>query len=145
MENTVTTAVEKETANAQQPEAPKQEEQQPKKQEETAAAPEPVEPKLKTGDLVPLIEGEVEFPKIIKRVEPKKTAAARRMRIRGTIVAQMLIDENGNIKDVRILRNIPGRHGLDKQVIKALKQWRFTPAIKDGVRVSVYYTQTFKF
>ncbi len=117
-------------------------EQQP---EQVAVAPAPVEPKLKTGDLVPLIEGEVEFPKILKRVEPKKTAAARRMRIRGTIVAQMLIDENGNIKDVRILRNIPGRHGLDKQVIKALKQWRFTPAIKDGVRVSVYYTQTFTF
>lgn len=131
------------------------EEKTENKQAEVVAKPEekqieekPVEiqqPKLKEGDLVPLIEGEVEFPVVLNRVEPKKTAAARRMKIRGVIVAQMLIDENGEIKDVRILRNIPGKHGLDKQVIKALKQWRFKPAVKNGVRVSVYYTQTFSF
>lgn len=108
-------------------------------------APLPTLPKLKTGDLVPLIEGEVQFPEIIDRVEPKKTAAARRMKIKGIIVAQVLIDENGEIKDVRILRNIPGNHGLDEQVIKALKQWTFKPAVKNGIRVSVYYTQTFSF
>jgi len=114
-------------------------------QPESTQVDEPVAPVLKTGDLVPLIEGEVIFPEILKRVEPRKTAAARRLKIRGVIVAQMLIDENGVIKDVRILRNIPGNHGLDKQVRKALKQWKFRPAIKDGIRVSVYFTQTFSF
>ena len=70
---------------------------------------------------------------------------ARRMNIHGTIVAQALIDENGDVVETRIIRNIPGRHGLDTSVQNALKKAKFTPAVKQGVRVKVYLTQAFTF
>ncbi|HPQ42198.1 MAG TPA: energy transducer TonB, partial [bacterium] len=106
---------------------------------------QPVRPVVKEGDLVPLVEGEVTFPVVTKQVQPRVTPMARRLNVHGTIVAQALIDENGGVIETRIIRNIPGRHGLDTSVQSALKEWKFTPAVKQGVRVKVYFTQAFSF
>ncbi len=102
------------------------------------------EPKVKEGDLVPLTDDVVK-PVPVKKVKPKYTLAARRKRIHGTIIAQALIDENGNVVDVRVLRKMRNPFGLDKEVIKALKKWKFEPATKNGVKVKVYDTFSFKF
>lgn len=119
--------------------------EQPQDTAMESPAPQPELPQTKEGDLVPLVEGEVTFPEPIEKVIPTVTAMAQKMRVRGTIVAQALIDENGDVIETRIIRNIPGRHGLDRSVMNALKQWKFTPAVKDGVRVKVYFTQAFTF
>ncbi len=119
--------------------------EQTAEQTQLAAQPQKIEqPKVKEGDLVPLTDDVIK-PVAVKKVKPKYTLAARKKRIHGKIIAQALIDENGNVVDVRIIRNIPGRHGLDKEVKKALKKWKFEPAVKDGVKVKVYDTFIFKF
>ncbi len=119
--------------------------QQPQTEPAQPAVDQPQLPQTKEGDLVPLVEGEVTFPEAIRQVTPTVTAMARKMRVHGTIVAQALIDENGDVIETRIIRNIPGRHGLDRSVMNALKEWKFKPAVKDGVKVKVYYTQAFTF
>ena len=116
-------------------EEPKVEQPQPQKVEE---------PEVKEGDLVPLT-GDVVKPVPVKKVKPKYTLAAKRKRVHGTIIAQALIDENGNVVDVRILRKMRNPFGLDKEVMKALKKWKFEPATKNGVKVKVYDTFSFKF
>ncbi len=105
---------------------------------------EPAKPEVKLGDLVPLTDDVVK-PVPVKKVKPRLTLAARRMKVHGIIIAQALIDENGNVIEVRILRRMRRPFGLDKEVKKALEKWKFEPATKKGVRVKVYDTFVFKF
>ena len=102
------------------------------------------QPQVKEGDLVPITDDVVK-PVPVKKVKPKYTLAAKRKRVHGTIIAQGLIDENGNVVEVRILRKMRNSFGLEKEVIKALKKWKFQPATKNGVKVKVYDTFLFKF
>ena len=42
---------------------------------------------------------------------------------------------DGSIGDVKVTRSLDA--GLDQEAIKAVKQWRFEPGIKDGKPVPV--------
>ncbi len=128
-------------------EKPKETVQKPQKEVTKPQVSTPVkvqQPEVKEGDLVPLTDDVVK-PVPIKKVKPKYTLAAKRKRVHGTIIAQALVDENGNVVEVRVLRKMSRPYGLDKEVIKALKKWKFEPATKNGVRVKVYDTFVFKF
>ncbi|MCK5878470.1 MAG: TonB family protein [Holophagae bacterium] len=114
----------------------------------TKPIPQPIFPKVKEGDLVPLIEGEVIFPTVTKEVKARMSVVDRRRNLHGEVLVQGLIDENGNVvpEEVRVLRSsIKGRNSLGKAAIRAFSKWKFTPAVKDGVRVKVYFTHTFVF
>jgi TonB family protein len=115
---------------------------------ESKPIPQPIIPKVKEGDLVPLIKGQVIFPTPIKTVKARMSVIDRRRHLHGEVLVQGLIDENGNVvaDEVRVLRtSIEGRNGLGKAAIRAFREWKFTPAVKDGVRVKVYFTHTFVF
>lgn len=114
----------------------------------TKPVPQPIIPKVKEGDLVPLIEGEVVFPTVVKKVRARTSVVDRRRNLHGEVLVQGLIDENGNVipEEVRVLRTtIKGRNSLGKAAIRAFSKWKFTPAMKDGVRVKVYFTHKFVF
>ncbi|RLE16272.1 MAG: hypothetical protein DRJ14_08815 [Acidobacteria bacterium] len=115
---------------------------------ETKPIPQPIVPKVKEGDLVPLIKGKVIFPTPVKTVKARMTVIDRRRNLHGEVLVQGLIDENGNVvpEEVRVLRNtVKVRNNLGKMAMKAFKKWKFTPAMKDGVRVKVYFTHMFVF
>jgi TonB family protein len=44
---------------------------------------------------------------------------------------------DGSVGEVRVVRSLDKRYGLDEECVKALKQWQFTPGQKDGVAVPV--------
>ena len=73
-------------------------------------------------------------PRIIHRVDPQyadgKTHAGA-----GRVVLDAVIQENGVPKVVRVIRSLSWE--LDENAISALKQWRFSPAMKDGHPVKV--------
>ncbi len=127
-------------------EQPKKEVSQPSAETniEPPAKQEVQQPEVKEGDLVPLTDDVVK-PVPVKKVKPRYTLAAKRKRVHGTIIAQALIDENGNVVEVRVLRKMRRPYGLDKEVIKALKKWKFKTKKKNGVKVKVYDTFLFKF
>ncbi len=115
---------------------------------ETKPIPQPIIPKVKEGDLVPLIEGEVIFPKPVKTVKARMSILDRKRHLHGEVIVQGLIDENGNVvqDDVRVLVNsVHIRNGLGKSAVRAFRKWKFTPAMKDGVKVKVYFTHKFMF
>ncbi|MFI5142962.1 MAG: protein kinase [Thermoanaerobaculales bacterium] len=61
------------------------------------------------------------------------------------VILQALVDEKGAIQQVRVLRGFPvKRLGIDEACIDALKQYRYKPAIKDGVRVKTWITISFR-
>ncbi len=57
----------------------------------------------------------------------------------------VLVDERGAVQDVRVLRGVKPDLGLDQAAQNAVRQWRYKPATKNGVRVKVWTTQTVPF
>jgi protein TonB len=47
----------------------------------------------------------------------------------GTIVLKEVVDEHGKVEDVRL---VEGNPTLATAAIKAVKQWRYRPYIRDG-------------
>jgi TonB family protein len=45
------------------------------------------------------------------------------------------VRRDGSVGDVRVLRGLGG--GLDQRAVEAVRQWRFSPAHKQGVPVDV--------
>ncbi len=50
----------------------------------------------------------------------------RLARVRGVVILEVLIDENGDVQDARILRSIPL---LNQAVLDAVRQWTFAPTL----------------
>lgn len=81
--------------------------------------------------------GHVTMPKIIKEVRPSYTPEGRAARIEGTVVVQAVVLPDGTVGDVKIARSLDTKYGLDTQALNAAKQWKFSPATKDGKPVAV--------
>jgi len=90
---------------------------------------------MKAGDLVPLDQVDTQ-PVLIKRVDPKYPAAAQALAIEGNVVINVLISETGDVLEVVIIEGLPG--GLNEETAKAVRQWKYKPAVKDGVNVKVW-------
>jgi TonB family protein len=74
-------------------------------------------------------------PRLLKEVKPSYTPDAMRARVNGVVVMQVVVLTDGMVGDVQVTRTLDA--GLDTEAIKAVKQWRFTPGLKDGSPVPV--------
>ncbi len=73
-------------------------------------------------------------PVVIKKVPPNYSQTALRFRIQGNVVLRVLIDEDGKVEEVTVLKKL--KHGLTEEAVKAVKKWRFEPATSGGMPVS---------
>ena len=113
----------------------------------TAAPPAPApvspdantRPATKRGDLVAIAQVD-RGPEIAVVVKPDYPPMARRMNISGTVVLSVLVSENGRVEDLRLVRAAGGSMGLTEAAQKAVRQWTFRPALKDGVAVKTWMT-----
>ena len=80
----------------------------------------------------------VSAPRLIHHVEPSYTEAARKAKLDGTVVLYAVVDEQGMIRDIRVVRG-PGM-GLEEAALEAVRQWRFEPGRKEGKPVAVATT-----
>jgi TonB family protein len=87
------------------------------------------------NDMATRIGPGVSPPQVIHRVEPQYPAVASRQVPSGTVVLDAVILEDGTPKIVRVIRSLDW--ALDEIAINALEQWRFSPAMKDGVPARV--------
>ena len=104
----------------------------------------PAQPSVQVGDIVPMQSVDVE-PQILKRIDPTYPDSARRFRVEGTVVINMLISETGEVIDARTVRGIKGYPAFEKAAESAVRRWTFRPATKDGVAVKVWKVESFKF
>ena len=88
------------------------------------------------------VTGDVTEPKKIKDVKPVYPRLAESARISGVVIAEIVIDTNGDVRDARILRSIPM---LDQAALDAIRQWRYTPTTLNGVPVELVMTVTVSF
>jgi periplasmic protein TonB len=81
------------------------------------------------------VGGGVSAPEAISTPDPDYTEEARRAKTQGTCILGLIVDSEGNPRDIRVVRGLGS--GLDAKAIEAVRQWRFEPAKKDGKPVNV--------
>jgi TonB family protein len=122
--------------------------EEPKREPEPEPArPAPAAPKapsVREGDLVTSGPG-VRAPVLVSFNKPEYPPIARRMRVEGTVVLSLLVDENGLVADVRLERGVSQNVGINEAAVSAAKKAKYQPATKDGVRVKMWHTLTIPF
>jgi len=84
-----------------------------------------------TGD-GPILDYD-EAPKLVRGTKPQYPQEAFVKKVEGVVTVEFVIDAQGQVGHVRILKSIPM---LDSAAIACIKQWIFTPAKKGGRAVS---------
>ena len=87
----------------------------------------------------------VTSPVVVADVKPLYTAQAMRARIAGIVEVAAIVEKDGTVGEVRVIRSLDKELGLDAQAVNAVKGWKFRPGQKDGepVRVMVKIEMTF--
>jgi protein TonB len=92
---------------------------------------------------VPLrVGGVVRPPEKVHHVNPVYPPIALSARVKGIVILEALIGEDGRVRDVRVLRSTPL---LDRAAEDAVKQWRFRPPLLNDQPVAVLMTVTVSF
>ena len=81
------------------------------------------------------VGGGISAPQPIATPDPEYTDEARLAKTQGTCTLWLIVDANGNPRDIRVVRGLG--FGLDAKAMEAVKHWRFDPALKDGNPVNV--------
>lgn len=97
---------------------------------------------VREGDLV---DNPDTAPQPISTPKATYPPLARQRRVGGTVILRALVDENGVVQQVEILRGVRPDLGIDNAAASAVRIWRFKPATKDGVRVKAWYTTSMPF
>jgi len=91
------------------------------------------------SDLIP--------PKILYQPPPKYSEIARQQKINGIVTLSLVVDTEGNTRNVKVIKSIADTVGenqraaaltLDQAAVDAVKQYKFSPATKNGVPVAIY-------
>ncbi|MDQ3419997.1 MAG: energy transducer TonB [Acidobacteriota bacterium] len=77
----------------------------------------------------------VSAPELLREIRPEFTEEARRQGISGDVVLEIVVRADGSVGDVKVLGGLGG--GLNRNAVDAVKQWRFSPARRQGVPVDV--------
>jgi len=88
------------------------------------------------------IGGELKAPALVERVEPEYPPLAVRAQVQGVVILEAIVDRDGRVEDVRVLRSIPL---LDKAAIAAVQQWRYSPLLLNGTPERFVLTVTVSF
>jgi protein TonB len=111
-----------------------------------AEAPqEPVKEAVKEGDLVVQGTPGLVPPSLSNFRRPVYPPLAKRQRVEGIVVVQVLISEKGKVLEAKILRGVGKNVGIDEAALEAIKRSSFIPATLDGVKVKSHFTMTVPF
>ena len=115
----------------------------------TVAPPtEPATPAVRENDFVDFTEVEMP-PQAAYAPTPalRLTDSQRRSTMAGaqTVILSALVNARGEVEDVKVLRGYSvARLGIDEECVAALRQYRFRPATKNGVKVKTWTTVTMR-
>jgi TonB family protein len=94
----------------------------------------------------PSVNGTLTSPRLVRRIEAKFPDQAKRAGIRKAEVhIQFKIDTNGRPLDVEIIDCSHKGVGFEAAAIRAVKRWRYEPALSEGKPVEVYQAVTLHF
>jgi TonB family protein len=74
-------------------------------------------------------------PRLLKEVKALYTDDARRRGITGDVLLEIVVMRDGSVGNVSVMRGLGA--GLDQRAMEAVRQWRFSPAHRQGEPVDV--------
>jgi len=77
----------------------------------------------------------IEPPRLLREVRADYTEEARRRGLTGEVVLEIVVRRDGAVGDVKILQGLGA--GLNDRAVQAVRQWRFSPAQRQGSPVDV--------
>jgi protein TonB len=89
------------------------------------------------------LSGNIAPPVKIFSPSPLYTEDARRAGIQGVVILEAVVDAEGSVRNVKILKGLP--MGLEQAAVDAVKKWKFKPATLNGKPVAVYYNLTINY
>jgi len=88
------------------------------------------------------VGGQIQVPKLVKRVEPIYPDFAIAADVTGMVILEAIVDGSGSVQSVRVLRSVKV---LDTAAVDAVKQWRYEPLVLNGVTTPFILTVTLTF
>jgi TonB family protein len=92
---------------------------------------------IKQGDLVPIEEVD-SIPVLVRKQEPRAPAKTKNFSGKAEVLLSVLISETGNVIETKIIRRPENDLGFSQAAQEAVRQWRYKPAVKNGVKVKVW-------
>jgi protein TonB len=89
------------------------------------------------------IGGQIQAPTLLHRVEPVYPQVAVDAHLQGMVILEAIVDRDGTVAEVKVLRSANGL--LDREALLAVKQWRYSPLVLNGVRERFVLTVTLSF
>ena len=90
--------------------------------------------------------GEVdEQAQVLKEVQPKFPDRAKKLGISGYVKVMVVIDVYGDVAQASVMSLDPPGYGFENEALKAVKQWKFSPAHLGGYPVAQKATKEFRF
>lgn len=89
------------------------------------------------------VGGQIQMPKAIRKVNPVYPEIARKARIEGVVILDIIIDKQGNVRNIKVLR--PLGMGCTEAAIEAVKQWKYEPSTLNGKPIEIQGTITVTF
>jgi TonB family protein len=77
----------------------------------------------------------IEPPRLLREVKAQYTEDARRRGLVGAVILEIVINASGTVTDVSVRRGLGA--GLDERAVEAVRQWKFSPARRQGQPVDV--------
>jgi protein TonB len=90
-----------------------------------------------TGGGVFEIGNGVSSPQPIRQQDPAYTSEAMRAKVQGEVHLEAVVQPNGLLTDIKVIRSLDKVYGLDQAAIEAAKKWLFRPGMKEGKAVPV--------
>jgi TonB family protein len=84
----------------------------------------------------------VPTPSLTKDVSPEYPYKAYATGLSGMVIAELVIDPKGNVREATAVRSIPG---FDEPALRAAKRWKYSPTMVNGAAVEVVTYAAFKF
>jgi TonB family protein len=107
-----------------------------------ALEPPPPPPPPPAPPTILRVGGAIRAPQKIVNVAPIYPVIAQSAHKEGIVMIEATIDVDGNVVAARVLRREPL---LDQAAVDAVRQWKFTPTLLNGVPVPVVMTVTVNF
>jgi len=87
--------------------------------------------------------GQMKEPRKLVDTKPVYPETARRARLEGVVILEIIVDKQGSVRNWKVLR--PLSLGLTEAAVAAVQQWKYEPPMYNGRPVEVLITVTMRF
>lgn len=105
---------------------------------------EPAPPPVSTPATPTRPVGETRDAKVVRQVQPGYPQLAYRRRLTGWVEIRFNVGTDGRVGNVEVIRADPPRM-FDREAIRAVEQWMFEPALRDGQPVQSSLSRRIEF